>query len=89
MNSNVFKKIGNALLGLLTFIAIVGGTLGLTITLINPVNLWWAIAPIETPFGVIKYSSVLTYLEYVQTYYYFSIGRSGSRLFLGLTFGEG
>jgi len=82
----VLKKIGNTLLGLFTFLTVIGGAIGLTITLINPVNLWWTIAPVELPYGIyiITYSMVMGYLEYIQTYYYYAIGISASTILLGL-----
>ena len=81
---NALKKVGNTLLSLFTFFTIIGGAFGLTLTLVNPVNLWWSIAPIETPFGIVTYSSVMTYLEYVQANYYYALGISVTTLLLGL-----
>ena len=83
---NVIKKIGNALLGLFTFLTVISGTVGLTITVVNPVNLWWTIAPIQLPYGIyiITYSMVMEYLQYIQTYYYYSLGISIATILLGL-----
>ena len=79
------KKIGNTLLGIFTFLTIIVGTLGFAITAVNPVNLWWNIAPIETPFGIITYSMVMGYLDFIQQYYYYSLGISAFTVLLGLT----
>ena len=79
----LFKKITNTVLGLFTFLAIVGGSCGLTITAMNPVNLWWSIAPIQTPFFIITYSKVMGYLAYLQTNYWNAIGISAGLMLLG------
>jgi len=68
------RRLAQAALMLLTFILASIGTVGLAITIINPVNLWWSIAPIELSFYTIKYSTVMIYLEYLQSYYWYSIG---------------
>ena len=68
------RRLAQAALMLLTFILASTGTIGLAITIINPVNLWWSIAPIELSFYTIKYSTVMIYLEYLQSYYWYSIG---------------
>ena len=78
-----FKKIGSYILAIFTFLFVVTGSLGLAITLINPVNLWWTISPIETRYFVIGYSLVIEYLEFVQTYYWYSIGLSASLIVFG------
>ena len=69
-----YKRIGQAALMLLTYLLALVGAVGLAITIINPVNLWWSISPIETKLFVIKYSTVINYLEYLQLYYWYSIG---------------
>ncbi len=80
------KKVGNALLGLFTFVTIISGGLALSITAINPVNLWWEIAPIEITYFnyVITYTMVLTGLEFLQTWYWYSIGISVASILLGM-----
>jgi len=78
-----FKKIGSYILAIFTFLFVVTGSLGLAITLINPVNLWWTISPIETRYFVIGYSLVMEYLEFVQAYYWYSIGLSASLIVFG------
>ena len=69
-----YKRIGQAALLLLTYLLALVGAVGLAITIINPVNLWWSISPIETKLFVIKYSTVINYLEYLQLYYWYAIG---------------
>ena len=69
-----YKRIGQAALMLLTYLLALIGAVGLAITIINPVNLWWSISPIETKLFVIKYSTVINYLEYLQLYYWYAIG---------------
>ena len=59
-------KILDAFLYVITFVIVITGAIGLSITLVNPVNLWWAMAPVQTPFGIITYSSVMEYLSYFQ-----------------------
>ena len=78
-----FKKIGSYILAIFTFLFVVTGSLGLAITLINPVNLWWTISPIETRYFVIGYSLVIEYLEFVQAYYWYSIALSASLIVFG------
>ena len=78
-----FKKIGSYILAIFTFLFVVTGSLGLAITLINPVNLWWTISPIETRYFVVGYSLVIEYLEFVQSYYWYSIGLSASLIVFG------
>ena len=80
------KKVGNALLGLFTFVTIISGGLALSITAINPVNLWWEIAPVEIAYFnyVITYTMVLTGLEFLQTWYWYSIGISVASILLGM-----
>ena len=78
-----FKKIGSYILAIFTFLFVVTGSLGLAITLINPVNLWWTISPIETRYFVIGYSLVMEYLEFVQAYYWYSIALSASLIVFG------
>lgn len=79
-----FKKVTNIVLALFTFLAVVGGSIGLTTALVNPVNLWWQYAPIETPWFIITYTSVLEYMELMQTWYWYSIGISIGAIVLGL-----
>jgi len=69
-----YKRIGQAASMLLTYLLALIGAVGLAITIINPVNLWWSISPIETKLFVIKYSTVINYLEYLQSYYWYAIG---------------
>ena len=69
-----YKRIGQAALMLLTYLLALIGAVGLAITIINTVNLWWSISPIETKLFVIKYSTVINYLEYLQLYYWYAIG---------------
>ena len=66
--------LGNGILYTLTFLTVITGALLLTITLANPVNLWWSMSPIETPYFVIGYSQVITYIEFIQSYYWESVG---------------
>ena len=66
--------IGNGILYTLTFLTVITGTLLLTITVINPTNLWWSISPIETPYFVIGYSYVIGHLEFLQSWYWESVG---------------
>ena len=80
---SIAAGLGRGTLALTTLICVTGGALGLAITLINPVNLWWTISPIETRYFVIGYSLVIEYLEFVQTYYWYSIGLSASLIVFG------
>ena len=66
--------LGNGILFVLTFLSVTTGALLLTITVINPTNLWWSISPIETPYFVIGYSYVIGHLEFLQTWYWESVG---------------
>ena len=77
------KGFGSTTLKILTLLSVCIGSLGLAITLINPVNLWWTISPIETRYFVIGYSLVIEYLEFVQAYYWYSIGLSASLIVFG------
>ena len=77
------SKILDAFLFVITFLVVIGGTLVLIITLMNPINLWWAISPIETPFGIITYSSVMGYLEFLQAWYWYSVGISAFAIVFG------
>ena len=70
----ILKDTGVVLLMVSTYLFASLGTVFLAITLINPVNLWWSMSPIETPYYVITYSSVMTYLELIQQYFWYSIG---------------
>jgi hypothetical protein len=79
-----FKKIGNIALNIFTFLTVIIGTIGVAITTVNPVNLWWNIAPIQTPLGIITYSKVMQYFEFIQAYYYFALGASAFTILLGL-----
>jgi hypothetical protein len=69
-----YRSLGQAALMLLTYILALTGAIGLAITIINPVNLWWTIAPIELPFLFIGYSTIIEYLEFLQLYYWYSVG---------------
>ena len=71
-----FRKIGSYILSSITIFAVAVGSIGLSISLFNPVNLWWSISPIETRFFIIGYSVGIEYLEYVQLYYWYSVGIS-------------
>ena len=66
----------------LTYLFATVGALGLSITLINPTELWWSIAPIETRWFLITYSSVLFYLDWLQTYYWYSVSTFASLIVL-------
>lgn len=70
------------LLIFLTYIFATVGALGLSITLIYPAELWWTIAPIETRWFLITYSSVLFYLDWLQTYYWSSVATFASLIVL-------
>jgi len=76
-------KILDAFLYVITFVIVIAGAIGLSITLVNPVNLWWAMAPVQTPFGIITYSSVMEYLAYFQEYYWLSIAISSFFIVFG------
>jgi len=78
----ILKDTGVVLLMVSTYLLASLGTVFLAITLINPVNLWWAMSPIETPYYIITYSSVMTYLELIQQYYWYSVGLSFTSLVL-------
>ena len=80
---SIAAGLGRGTLALTTLICVTGGALGLAITLINPVNLWWTISPIETRYFVIGYSLVIEYLEFVQLYYWHSIGISAGLILFG------
>ena len=73
-----FKKIGSVFLSCVTILFASLGFAGLAISLSNPVNLWWSISPIETPYYVVTYSSVMGYLEFIQLYYWYSVGISSA-----------
>ena len=77
------KGLGSVTLKILTLLSVCIGVVGLTITLINPVNLWWSMSPIETPLYTIGYTQVIEYLEFVQLYYWYSIGLSASLIVFG------
>lgn len=70
------KSLGSLTLVFLTTICAAAGGIGLAITLINPVNLWWELTPIETRWFVLGYSLGIEYLEFVQLYYWYSVGIS-------------
>ena len=72
----ILKDTGIILLMVSTYLFATLGTVFLAVTLINPVNLWWAISPIETPYYIVTYSSVMTYLELIQQYFWYSVGTS-------------
>jgi len=78
----ILKDTGVVLLMVSTYLLASLGTVFLAITLINPVNLWWAMSPIETPYYIITYSSVMTYLELIQQYFWYSVGLSFTSLVL-------
>ena len=75
--------LGNGILYTLTFLTVITGALLLTITLANPVNLWWSMSPIETPYFVIGYSQVITYIEFIQSYYWESVGTGVGLILFG------
>ena len=66
----------SVLLSTITYLTATLGAVGLAITFTNPVNLWWSITPMRTPFGVIGYTFALEYFEFVQLYYWYSVGIS-------------
>jgi len=68
--------LGRTALVLITTIFAAAGGMGLAITLINPVNLWWELAPLETRFFAIGYTQVLAYLDFVQQHYWYGLGAS-------------
>ena len=80
------KKAANVLAGIFTFATVAGGISALATTVINPVDLWWSIAPIEIAYFnyVITYTMVIEYLEFLQTYYWYSVGASSGAIVLGL-----
>ena len=51
------KKAANVLAGIFTFATVAGGISALATTVVNPVDLWWSIAPIE-----------IAYFNYIITY---------------------
>ena len=61
------KKTANVLAGIFTFAAVAGGISALATTVINPVDLWWSIAPIEIAYFnyVITYTMVIEYFEFL------------------------
>lgn len=69
-----YRSLGQAALMLLTYLLALTGAIGLAITIINPVNLWWTIAPIKLPFLFVGYSTIIEYLEFLQLYYWYSVG---------------
>ena len=75
--------LGNGILYTLTFLTIITGTLLLTVTVTNPINLWWSISPIETPYFVIGYSYVIGHLEFLQGWYWESVGIGVSLVLFG------
>ena len=72
------KKAANVLAGIFTFATVAGGISALATTVVNPVDLWWSIAPIEIAYFnyIITYTMVIEYLEFLQTYYWYSVGAS-------------
>jgi len=80
------KKTANILAGIFTFGAVTGGISALAVTVVNPVDLWWGIAPIEIGYFnyVITYTMVIEYLEFLQAYYWYSVGASIGAIVLGL-----
>ena len=83
---SVVQKTASATLMAFTFLAILVGVTGLTLTTVNPVNLWWDIAPIQIAYFnyVITYTAVMNYLEFLQTWYWYSIGISTGLVVAGL-----
>lgn len=81
------KKTANILAGIFTFGAVTGGISALAVTVVNPVDLWWGIAPIEIGYFnyVITYTMVIEYLEFLQAYYWYSVGASIGAIVLGLS----
>ena len=81
------KKAANILAGIFTFGAVTGGISALAVTVVNPVDLWWGIAPIEIGYFnyVITYTMVIEYLEFLQAYYWYSVGASIGAIVLGLS----
>ena len=80
------KKAANVLAGIFTFATVAGGISALATTVVNPVDLWWSIAPIEIAYFnyVITYTMVIEYLEFLQTYYWYAVGASSGAIVLGL-----
>jgi hypothetical protein len=76
------KTAFSMLLMLVTYIFATFGAVGLAITLIHPTELWWSIAPIETRYFLITYSSVLYYLDWLQIYYWESVSTFSTLLVL-------
>ena len=68
------KGLWNGTLYTITILTVIGGTIALTLTLVNPVNLVWSITPIQTPIYIVTYSSLMDYLGYFQEYYWYSVG---------------
>ena len=83
---SVVQKTASATLMAFTFLAILVGVTGLTLTTVNPVNLWWDIAPIQIAYFnyVITYTAVMNYLEFLQTWYWYSVGISTGLVVAGL-----
>ena len=79
---NKVKLTASIFLIFLTYLFATVGALGLSITLIHPTELWWSIAPIETRWFLITYSSVLFYLDWLQTYYWYSVSTFASLIVL-------
>ena len=75
--------LGASLLSILTILSVGIGSFLLAVTLINPINLWWSVSPIETPLYTIGYTQVIEYLEFMQSYYWYSIGLSASLIVFG------
>ena len=78
-----FRKIGSYILATITMITVALGSIGLAVTLSNPVNLWWSITPIKTPFGIVGYTIGVEYLELLQSYYWYGIAVSASLILFG------
>jgi len=74
---------GSSLLAAITILSVSLGIVGIAVTTINPINLWWTISPIETPYYIVTYSSVMEYLEFLQLYYWYSIGISIAMIVFG------
>ena len=83
---SVVQKTASATLMVFTFLAILVGITGVTLTTVNPVNLWWEIAPLQIAYFdyVITYTMVLSYLEFLQTWYWYSVGISVGLVTAGL-----
>ncbi len=73
---NKIRTLFSITLIFLTYLLVTAGSFLLATTLIYPAELWWTIAPIETSYFLITYSSVLYYIDLTQTYYWYCVGAS-------------